>query len=1064
MGGYTGETFSYSYSDGAISGWSNNETGANSGGEVGTPGWWDYEIATREAAARANTESNPVPTRDTSSPSLSFDQMVDQSYRTRDRYVDVSTLGDTGTRTLVAQRGWSVAYALEQQRKASEASGDLRGARFYENELALANAQWIERSSAEHHVGLALGIPTGPNRFEYAGDKALILEKGMQEVDKGQLGRISEDYTQYLGTLPHPGGLQGAAWDRALGISQPRYDWGAAILGVEAARGKLGPYAVAGRSTSYIPGIEPYQWDLSEQQQIAKGQTLSPLDPFRVYVGEGPGNYWFDTTRAGVRKFQQEQERQISQPSVIGAGLAGGYYEDFFGPGVRLHITKGAAPMFQRMTDPTGALILGTPPEDTRKADFSAMYGPLAGVALGVDTLWSDSNKKAAGFFKGVRAQDTIGQWGLGGEAEYEKWVMRRSSDMGPVEAGLIGATETIRSKPLDTAVYYGVGLTLGAAYEGIGAVGAATIPKVSSMLPRAGPRVVRLGQFAYNTALPAAMAAIYGTSIAARALEPDEMGNVTAGSVGMNVGNMTPEFLGFYGAMATYPEIAGSVKRGAGWAGTKLIEAGKKVDVGIYQFQQRSMGIENIGVGGGNAKGYYDPVTGKIGGGTYNLRQLKGFPEYQPIRGTGDLLKMSSRDVYLNEWGMYGKPYQPQISLKGISATGEFQLGYGNAMGARNTYNTATLKAMHDALGRDWLAEPNRGYSMFVKGQKTTPLSQTGQNIVSWTDIYVPYNTASVWSKKFDPRGFSVAIERPGRAIYRLDKGFGVQYPSTWETRTYGGDFGRLPVFKTTTRSPGRKPSKAVDFIEGMYMDTRPIRQVSRTKVPGGRSFFNMEIPKEDLYIRPKKVSGQQRVTVGSLYPGISAPAPLRARDITAARSERAFWYGINSKQQIRRQNADTGINGRTLLASPAIGDMTLLIESLTTKSSRKQKRNDRTDRGTKQIPGQIPEIIPFRAKESIPRITPRTTITPDLTTSQITTPKIPRLPQIPKIPRIPKPPKIPGIPGIPGLPESGGGTGLRNWMRGFRYRRVTPIGSDILGIGDFGAPRRKRGKRRRK
>jgi len=1065
----------------------------------GSDQWWGQQIAGREAAARRNTEENPVTpgsdyydtfiqtpqtiaARQPESTSDMINRLTEERYRTRSRYVDERQLGDSETRRMTAG-GLSAAAALELQRQKAQEERNYRAARFYANERDLANAQHIEKSSAVHHVGMDLGVPTGPNPYEYAGDKALILEKGMPVVDKGQLGRISPEYQRFGSSLPHPEGMQGASWDLARGIGNGRQDFSRQILEIDvAARNQLlGPYANAGRSTSYnVPKGGSYEWSVGEQQEIARGKTLDPRDPFRIYVGEGPGNTYYDTTRremkgAGWTYGGAGWVAPAAKPVVTGDTnlLAGGsYYKDFYGPGKNLVITKSAVSAFRRMSNEKGELLLGAVPQtdayNVQTRQSVPTGGMFAAIASGSEKIWVESNKKTSDFFKDVRAKDTVGQWGLGAdETAYQKIVGKPSSQTPLFEGIFVSAGERFRREPLQLPADIGTFYLFGAAYEGLGVAGAALgrVPTVAKIISKS-PTIAKAGSFIYRTGIPAAALGIYGSSVGVRAIEPDEEGNLTEGQFGRNLGNLTPELIGTGIGAMTYAPVSASVKRGAGYAGSKMVEGGGKlfeaVDTGVYKYQQRSMGIENIGVRGG-ARLTAEPITGRVAGRTYNPRQLGGFAEYRQVYGPKDMLGMSSRDFSINEWGMYGKPYQKPITFKGINAGGVASFGPGNELGAPRTYSPATLKAMNKALGVDWRQNPYAGRSMMTFQETGRIPTGEGLTVVGYKEIPVSYGSKPdlLWAKKFAAKGFVAEIQRPGRAIYDINKGIGIQYPGKVEAVEYGGGM-RGGLFSTKGYGMKRAPSRMYDLNEGIGINLKPIRQVTVRPTPKARPLSALDFDLDDLISMSagKKVSGGKRIYAGDFAQDI-APV-LRGRDVTESPGERGFWFDINKKQKPMRIKSD--------MFGTGVAPIQDVISGSASRQRGKSRQGGRdifeewgrgSDRMLTPLLGNPP------AQKRTPFQTPTTIRTPTITNPPRTpqTPR-PRPPFEPTIRQPPyNPPKTP--PGFP-FGDIGGGGGQKGGKGKslFKYFEISPapdwLKGDLLGFGDE-KPRRKH-KRRRK
>lgn len=184
-------------------------------------------------------------------------------------YVPISQLGGPETQARILSSGMNPGQVLAQQMAEATARGDYRGAKYYQNELDKYGMTVYSFEAAEHQRGIQAGIPTGPNRYEYAGDLAIGLLKGVE--GKGGFQYATPVNLSVL-NLPGGMGLQGAAWERAMGRPAPSIEaFYPAInkLAAVMATGQTGPYNEQNlKSTAYVPGYEPYTLSLPEQQAI----------------------------------------------------------------------------------------------------------------------------------------------------------------------------------------------------------------------------------------------------------------------------------------------------------------------------------------------------------------------------------------------------------------------------------------------------------------------------------------------------------------------------------------------------------------------------------------------------------------------------------------------------------------------------------------------------------------------------------------------------------------------------------------------------------------------------
>ena len=201
-----------------------------------------------------------------------------------------NNLGDSKTRFIqqglgaMQDMGFNVANpntlnVLNLQRNAARQTPSTIDDRFYMNELQKGVENYVETSSAYHHMGQDLGISIPANRFEYQGDLAVELLKGAPQKAGDWFSPASGEMSQ---SLIGGEGLQQYAWRGARDGTAiiAGVDFGAGIDKLLSAEGQYGPYNI-------LYGAPGYRGTPSSQQGINGVQSWDiaalPVDyvPFR---------------------------------------------------------------------------------------------------------------------------------------------------------------------------------------------------------------------------------------------------------------------------------------------------------------------------------------------------------------------------------------------------------------------------------------------------------------------------------------------------------------------------------------------------------------------------------------------------------------------------------------------------------------------------------------------------------------------------------------------------------------------------------------------------------------
>ena len=234
-----------------------------------------YQQPDRSTAPTLDLSSN-APTRAENLGYTQFDLNAMNLAQQRSGYS--KNLGDS--RTLLIQQGlgamqdmgFNVANpntlnVLNLQRNAARQTPSTIDDRFYMGELQKGVENYVETSSAYHHMGLDLGVPIPANRFEYQGDLAVELLKGAPQKAGDWFSPASGEMSQ---SLVGGEGLQQYAWRGARdGINNiAGVDFSAGINKLLSAEGQYGPYNILYGAPGYrgtpssqqgINGVQSYQ-------------------------------------------------------------------------------------------------------------------------------------------------------------------------------------------------------------------------------------------------------------------------------------------------------------------------------------------------------------------------------------------------------------------------------------------------------------------------------------------------------------------------------------------------------------------------------------------------------------------------------------------------------------------------------------------------------------------------------------------------------------------------------------------------------------------------------------
>ena len=785
----------------------------------------------------------------------------------RKDYQSQESLGDSTTQAILAN--WATAQkllstagikiaspsasqVLEYQREAAIAKAggvETTVSRYYGNELQKAIQQNVAISSEYHHMKDVMpekyDIAYEANPYEYAGDKALILLKGQQELYKGQLEKLTPDYTAFMKTVPSREGVQGYYWDVALATDNAKKyampsspSFMAAIKEVEASQGILGPYAVAGLSTTEGPEGTRVQLSVSEQQAIQKGYEgwwlgkdtaaklaaagfaySSPAIPEAINLKETlaaaqePATPLMKTIRTSST--QPDMVELATTPSVRDLMISeGGYYYDL-GNGRKMWITKSAAAIMPITKE--GILTYGMPgTEDNTVYDVQKgqiVTAPKKDVLEQVSDIFTMKETKASILgteipeyvqVSTIKVPTPYGMWAsleranpyVSDVLKYDNGLLTKYYLQSPETKGefgkfVTGLAEPIYERPVTTA--------------GEAVLTYALMAGAASFIGKAAPVVTPYieaapGGSEFLKWLPtAAGISIIGVAGAATAID---VANTAEDRRAQRLGSdiTTLAITGYAGMKGYSPEF--SV--------TKLLSpatesiGGKASDIS-YTLEQRRLGIENIGIRGGtigrSAEITYEarPITEQTPireaseqtafNPKINYPELVGSetePIYTRVFSGADILKGTGK-VQINEYGLWAEQYSPILTRQAITEEGITVLGRGNSAFAEPTYSTANIMAMQNAMQYDWLA-PQYSGKRLTTFLKTGEISTgEGLTVAGYKETPLQVANEQIWTKKISTKGFTVEINQPGRKIIDIEKEISIEQPSRIETIVYG-------------------------------------------------------------------------------------------------------------------------------------------------------------------------------------------------------------------------------------------------------------------------------------
>lgn len=206
---------------------------------------------------------------------------------TRPGYIPQMDLGDRATQELM-RGGYTASQSLLLQMEQAKNTPTLTDDRYFANEYQKSVQNIVELSANEHYRGIASGLPTGPNPYEYSGDLALGLLKGVQGKSGAQV--TTPVNLDVLGGSRY--GAQNISWDAAIRGEAPNYTelrYGTDVLARAMAERTMGPYGEL-RSFSSAYGVLP----LDIQQMIGFKAGMSAQRAgigwdIDVYTLQAPG-------------------------------------------------------------------------------------------------------------------------------------------------------------------------------------------------------------------------------------------------------------------------------------------------------------------------------------------------------------------------------------------------------------------------------------------------------------------------------------------------------------------------------------------------------------------------------------------------------------------------------------------------------------------------------------------------------------------------------------------------------------------------------------------------------
>lgn len=262
---------------------------------------------------------------------------------------------------------------LEIQRQAAYATPQRRDETFYMGELQKWAQNYVETSSAYHHIGMRGGVPIPANPYEYQGDLAVEFLKGAPQKASEYFSPVSGEMSKYL---PGGEGIQQYAWREAVAVDRrmqgkasempEQVSFMAGVQYLGAAEGLYGPYGnlAGGIKTGGVPAgrvtIQPFTpitaASAPESVQGATGlpkpfistSSAAEVPTTAPQIGSIPEKVFGMLTRIPSVVFGEK--REVYMPLTIGM-VAGGPAK-IEGVGF-----TAAAPVIERIPLTTGAPV-----------------------------------------------------------------------------------------------------------------------------------------------------------------------------------------------------------------------------------------------------------------------------------------------------------------------------------------------------------------------------------------------------------------------------------------------------------------------------------------------------------------------------------------------------------------------------------------------------------------------------------------------------------------------------------------------------------------------------------
>ena len=480
---------------------------------------WTPLQQSRASVELANQPAiSTVPTRDLSSnaptraevlfPQNNYERQAIQNVQSRPGYTPSSSLGDTRTQFAIKSletfrsMGIPVATAdqmtgrvLEYQRQQALATPTTKDERYYGNELQKWAENKVELSSAYHDVGMKAGVPIPANRFEYQGDLAVEFLKGRPTKASEMFSPVSGEMSE---KLPAGEGVQQFAWREAVatdkGLVQPKsVSFMEAVEYLGAAEGKYGPY---GFLSGGIPDTTAISQNISGSKTLGSEGAVSAngeLPKWEDYKSKlSPSQQ--ATIQWGL-DVSAEEARKLFTPTTV---------ETIQPTGELPIIGTALAPIVAPFQPTTVVTKTGygevRESGETPFATFVTKTNKDISTGLGFDKLPSPTTeqiKQIAPFLTAF------------GQAPV---AMALSTPIiGDYTAAYLkGETTAMRTKPVETALSFGMGAAMGVAFKGaeVG-MGAARLSVAEKAISQGG--FYRGAEIFSAKALPVAGAALGG-------------------------------------------------------------------------------------------------------------------------------------------------------------------------------------------------------------------------------------------------------------------------------------------------------------------------------------------------------------------------------------------------------------------------------------------------------------------------------------------------------------------------------------------------------------------------